>query len=50
MHFEDLDPTPENVDRVRDEIWAEVQRLYALGREVTRAPGRRPKYVDTAAN
>jgi len=33
MHFEGGD-TPADVDRVRDEIWAEVERLYAVAQEI----------------
>jgi 1-acyl-sn-glycerol-3-phosphate acyltransferase len=28
MRFDGIEPTPENVERVRDEIWAAVQALY----------------------
>lgn len=34
MHFEDLDPTPENIERVRVEIWDAVQKLYDEVREL----------------
>ncbi|MCW2950069.1 MAG: 1-acyl-sn-glycerol-3-phosphate acyltransferase [Thermoleophilia bacterium] len=34
MRFGGVPPTPENVDRVRAEIWAEVTRLYDIAREV----------------
>jgi 1-acyl-sn-glycerol-3-phosphate acyltransferase len=46
MDFSSLDNTPENVDRVRDEIWVEVQRLYARAREVNRLR-RRPRTLDS---
>jgi 1-acyl-sn-glycerol-3-phosphate acyltransferase len=36
MHFEGIEPTLENVERVRDEIWAEVARLYELARSIHR--------------
>lgn len=45
MRFAGMSATPENVDRVRDEIWAEVQRLYTLAREVTQRR-RRPRSLE----
>lgn len=32
MDFTHLDPTPENVERVRDEVWARVHELYERAR------------------
>ncbi|MCW2955311.1 MAG: 1-acylglycerol-3-phosphate O-acyltransferase [Thermoleophilia bacterium] len=37
MHFEGVEPTPENVERVRDEIWAAVSALYEEVRELAAA-------------
>lgn len=34
MDFTDLDPTSDNVDRVRDEVWAKVHELYDDAREL----------------
>lgn len=42
INFAGLDFTPENVDRVRDEIWEHVQRLYDLARTVN-SRRRRPR-------
>lgn len=39
LSFAGLELTQENVDRVRDEIWAEVHRLYGIARDLHR---RRP--------
>ena len=34
LRFDHLENTPENVELVRDEMWAEVQRLFELAREL----------------
>jgi 1-acyl-sn-glycerol-3-phosphate acyltransferase len=34
MDFTHLEPTPENIDRVRDEVWARVHELYEQAREL----------------
>lgn len=44
MDFSHLENTPENVDLVRDQIWEEVQRLYALARH-TNQLRRRPRSI-----
>lgn len=42
MRFDGLEPTPENVTRVRDEVWARVHELYDEARAVdARRAGRR---------
>jgi 1-acyl-sn-glycerol-3-phosphate acyltransferase len=49
MRFSGLEATPENVDRVRDEIWAEVARLYDIAREVGSRPKRPRRLLVPAA-
>lgn len=39
LRFDGLEPTPENVDRVRDEIWEQVGRLYERARELDATRG-----------
>lgn len=36
MDFTHLEPTPENITQARDEIWAEVHRLYGIAGELSR--------------
>lgn len=51
MHFPGLEPTRENVDAVRDQTWAEVQRLYDFAKSMhhTRRPKVRPGVVPPRA-
>lgn len=47
LRFERVkEPSPELVERVRDEIWAEVSRLHELARAAHEAPGGRPAVLD----
>ncbi|MCW2972092.1 MAG: 1-acylglycerol-3-phosphate O-acyltransferase [Thermoleophilia bacterium] len=48
MRFTAGEATPERVDQVRDEIWAEVERLYDIAREVGSRP-RRPRRFSVPA-
>jgi 1-acyl-sn-glycerol-3-phosphate acyltransferase len=41
MDFSHLEPTPENVDYVRDVVWARVHELYDEAREIASAKRRR---------
>lgn len=40
LSYEGLEPTRENVERVRDEVWARVQQLYEQAREIDAARAR----------
>lgn len=41
MRFDGLEPTPENVDHVRDQVWSRVQELYEHARSIDAQRGRR---------